>query len=231
MHAIYDRQYVITCSTLPDTFKSEFRKIVRSHGGRMHDPRTGDTYYIKDDMQCLNIAVVLHDFQILHAGGYTLQDPRNVQAKHLCYLFHCWAQEGLAGSALFVRMMQWDTFLCWLGRNVLLAYLDSLFTTVEEDDISPSEPSGEVIDIQVPLLTRDVVTTVLDEHQGSLRKAARALGTSIGMVHAALKGGGGQPPGTLVGFRALEQRFEQTLSAASAPVPARPRRRRRVSRA
>jgi hypothetical protein len=120
MYAIHDYRYVITCSTLPRTFKSEFRKLIRSRIGKGFDPRTGATFLISNETQCRCVAVLLHGFQTLRAGGFAPQSPWNFRSKHLHYLIGRWLSEGVDHQELTDRITHWRLFVRWIGKYVLL---------------------------------------------------------------------------------------------------------------
>lgn len=188
MYAIHDYRYVITCSTLPRTFKSEFRKLIRSRIGKGFDPRTGATFLISNETQCRRVAVLLHGFQTLRAGGFAPQSPWNFRSKHLHYLIGRWLSEGVDHQELTDRITHWRLFVRWIGKYVLLDELK-----IPAVDARAGDGSATIrhlaSPIDIPLLTREKVMEVLFEHRGDLRKTARALGTSTRMVALAVSEG------------------------------------------
>ncbi|GAB7522590.1 hypothetical protein [Paraburkholderia sp. 2C] len=181
MYAVHDYHYVITCSSLPRAFKTEFRRLIRSRIKKGFDPRTGASFPLSTETQCRRVAVLLHGFQVLRAGGFALQTPWNFRSKHLRFLIGRWLSEGVGGRDLTDRVTHWRLFVRWIGKYALL----------DEFKIPPVDAgaadSSHVTDhkasiIEIPLLTREKVMEVLCEHRGDLRKTARTLGTSTQVV-------------------------------------------------
>jgi hypothetical protein len=197
MHAVHDYRYVITCSSLPRAFKTEFRKLVRSRIGKGFDPRTGATFLISNEKQCRRVAILLHGFQVLRAGGFAPQTPWNFRSKHLHYLIGRWLSEGVDGQELTDRITHLRLFVRWIGKYALLDELKIYAVGAGAGD-SSARTGHLASGIDIPLLTREKVMETLYEQRGDLRKTARALGSSTRMVSLAVSEGqpfSGLPPG------------------------------------
>jgi len=196
MYVVYDYRYVITCSSLPRSFKYELRKLLRGRIGKKLDPRTGAYCPIPEEVQCRRVAVLLQGFQTLRKGGYALQSPWSLQGKHLRYLQECWSREGIEARELAARIAHWRVFVRWIGKHALLAQLEVLAPAAGTGmslDQSPTSSEQPAAPIDIPVLTRERVMAMLDAHRGSLHKTAHALGTSTRMVCLAITEGRSRP--------------------------------------
>lgn len=98
MYALYDYRYVIACSSMPLEFTREFRRLARGRVTSTYDRRTGAKDPVPAETQCRRVAEVLAGFEVLRAGGYALQMPRNFSSKHLRFLISLWSVQQLTSQ-------------------------------------------------------------------------------------------------------------------------------------
>jgi hypothetical protein len=181
MYIHYDYRYVITCSRLPKEVQREFRRLVRGRVTVTYDRRTRTEAPVSAEAQCRRIAEVLEGFEALRSSGFALHSPWNFSAKHLHFLVNRWSTQQMTGEECAERFEHWRQFLLWIRKRALISLLNASMRTLTSPWANGSRRYTHVVGFArpaIPILTREKIMEVLDEQLGSLKRAARVLGTS-----------------------------------------------------
>jgi hypothetical protein len=239
MHATYDQRYIIAHADLTDRFRLVARASVRDFSPRYYRPYSAVSVRVPHAVRCIQIAILMGDFEMLLASGFGLQKLWNFRRKHLLCIVERWQQDELDARQFGLRLVCWDMFLQSIGKEALRAELADLFVNGSAwlerrngglaesvqgvrikcwDELvyqtgrharqhqvdaglpgsmdfsdDAAEPDGAALQIEVPVLTREIAMKALQLYQGSVPDAARALGASVNALRRVVPAPASQP--------------------------------------
>jgi hypothetical protein len=127
MHATYDQRYIIAHADLTDRFRLVARASVREFSPRYYRPYSEVSVRVPHAVRCIQIAILMDDFEVLLASGFGLQKLSNFRRKHLLCIVERWQQDALDARRFGLRLVCWDMFLQSIGKNALRAELADQF--------------------------------------------------------------------------------------------------------
>jgi hypothetical protein len=239
MHATYDQRYIIAHADLTDRFRLVARASVHDFSPRYYRPYSDVSVRVPHAVRCIQIAILMDDFEVLLASGFGLQKLSNFRRKHLLCIVERWQQDALDARQFGLRLVCWDMFLQSIGRKALRAELTGLFVngaawlecrsgglaesvtgvrircwdelvyqtgrhawqhqvdaglpgSMDFSD-DAAEPDGDALQIEVPVLTRQIAMKALQLYRDSVPDAARALGASVNALRRVVPAPASQP--------------------------------------
>ncbi|WP_042320195.1 hypothetical protein [Paraburkholderia caledonica] len=188
----YDYRYVIACSGLPEQFRRDLRGLASGRITTTYDYRTRIKERVSPEAQCRRIAEIAEGFEALHSSGYALHSPWDFRGKHLQLLIDRWSAQHMTPGERAERCEHWCQCLLWIRKRQLISLLNAWIRTRASPRENDSRRCTHVVGYvrpAIPILTREKVLEVLTEQRGSLRRAARALGTTTHSICEVLREG------------------------------------------